>query len=96
MTDKPVKPTRADLETQLTLMEAEATLFDGLDAACIGFVFDNGTCIAVYDEEACIEEIQKNMELDRNEAIQYFDFNISSAYLGVGTPLFLTSVRIFA
>lgn len=38
----------------------------------------------VYDREKCIAIL-----MDRDEANEFFDFNVAGAYVGVGTPVFL-------
>ena len=44
--------------------------------------------IAVYDENKCIEVLM-SQGMDRETAIEYFEFNVVGAWVGDKTPLFL-------
>jgi len=69
-------------------MSDGALLADGFSEALIGmgtrFTYD----VAVYDYEKCIEILERDMP--REDAIEYFDFNVSGAYVGENTPVFVT------
>ena len=69
-------------------MSDEALLADGFSEALIGmgtrFTYD----VAVYDYEKCIEILERDMS--REDAEEYFDFNVSGAYVGDNTPVFVT------
>ena len=69
-------------------MSDEALLADGFSEALIGmgtrFMHD----VAVYDYEKCIEILERDMP--HEDAIEYFDFNVSGAYVGENTPVFVT------
>lgn len=68
--------------------EEEMLLADGFDEALIGTARrTNGTLIAVYDREKCIEVLARDMSYD--EAEEYFEFNVEGAWLGDGTPIFI-------
>lgn len=43
----------------------------------------------VYDREKVIEKLMSTSEMDRDEAVEFHDFNQAQAYLGEGTPAFL-------
>jgi len=59
---------------------------DGFDDAIIGF--DEVGRRLVYDMDKVIDIlIIDGMTYD--DAIEYYDFNISSAYIGEGTPIFV-------
>jgi hypothetical protein len=42
----------------------------------------------VYDEEECIEVLM-SQDMDRETAIEYFEFNVVGAWVGDKTPLFM-------
>ena len=69
-------------------MSDGALLADGFSEALIGmgtrFAYD----VAVYDYEKCIEILERDMS--REDAEEYFDFNVSGAYVGDNTPVFVT------
>ncbi len=64
-------------------------LLDDLDDALIGIGYRLGPPLAaIYDEQKCIE-ILMNQGMTYEEALEYFDFNVSSAYLGVRRRILL-------
>ena len=60
---------------------------DGLQEALIGTGTRFTHSVAVYDKQKVLEILQKDMT--REEAEEYFDFNIAGAYVGESTPIFL-------
>lgn len=60
---------------------------DGLQEALIGTGTRFTHPVAVYDKQKVLEILQKDMT--REEAEEYFDFNIAGAYVGESTPIFL-------
>ncbi|MAF24555.1 hypothetical protein CL634_03125 [bacterium] len=53
-----------------------------------GFNLQPKTC---YDYDKCIEILERDM--DREEAIEFFHFNVEGAYVGEHTPCFIKSYR---
>jgi len=68
-----------------------ALLADGFEDALIGFGYQFTYPIAVYNREKCIEILMDRDGMDDEEAIEYFDFNVSGAWAGESTPVFLES-----
>ena len=65
---------------------------DGYDDAVIGIVIGCAQPTRlVYDTNRIIEILMGRDRMNREEAEEFFDFNIAGAYHGAGTPLFLTS-----
>ena len=87
-------PTRENLQQQLNDMDTSTLLQDGLDSACIGFTYYGDHCLAVYDETRCIEALE-SQGMNREEAVEYYYFNVSGAYVGEQTPIFVTPVNHF-
>lgn len=59
---------------------------DGFDDAIIGVAEDfNSPIRLIYSVEKCIEILMKNM--DYEEALEYFTFNVSGAYVVEQTPI---------
>lgn len=73
--------------TLATGMNEEAMLADGFDDALIGA--DYGQNRAVYSIEKMIDILIKRDGMSEEEAREYFDFNIGSAYVGELTPLYV-------
>ena len=64
---------------------------DGFEDALIGFVWplDTGVKVAVYDRNKCIEILQERDGMSEIDAIEFFEFNVSGAYVGEQTPMFV-------
>lgn len=62
----------------------------GYDAALIG-ISEKGQ--AVYSHDLLIEEVMSKNSIDRMDAIDYIDFNISSAYVGEYTPIIVYTIQ---
>jgi hypothetical protein len=61
---------------------------DGFDEALIGV--DIKSMRLVYSVSKCIQILSKDMnEID---AIEYFDFNVSGAYVGEKTPIWVDDI----
>lgn len=72
------------LETILDRYEDEQFLkADGFDGAIIGV--DESTMRLIYSVSKCIEILCEDMT--EEEAIEYFDFNVSGSYMGEKTPI---------
>jgi hypothetical protein len=68
----------------------ELAVADGLDEAFIGLGWRGSEAFICYDEEACIEILMDRDGMDYQEAREFFDFNIVDAYVGTGSPCFVT------
>ena len=65
---------------------------DGLDDAILGMAERDGINLVVYDQLAVIETLCKRDKMTKNEAEEFFAFNIAGAWMGEGTPLFLRRI----
>ena len=67
--------------------EEQLKFADGFDEAIIG-IHDNFTKkpIVIYSKKKCIKILMDN-GMTYEEAIEYFDFNVSGAYVGEDTPI---------
>ena len=45
--------------------------------------------VAVYSKRKCLDVLVERDEMSRDEALEFFDFNVSGAYVGENTPVFL-------
>jgi len=65
--------------------------FPGLDAALMGVASQqNGPKFLVYSVEKIIEILEQDMDYD--DALEFFEFNIRGVYAGPGTPFLLDSM----
>ena len=63
--------------------EEEILKADGFDEAIIGI--DTNEMRLIYSVSKCIEILCKDMDME--DAIEYFDFNVSGSYMGEKTPI---------
>jgi hypothetical protein len=64
---------------------------DGFDEAILGVARRAGKLLGVvYDKDRCIDLLCKDMNYE--EALEYFDYNIAGAWVGPLTPLFLEKI----
>jgi hypothetical protein len=74
----------------------EALTADGFDAAYIGIAELWGETgerklVAAYDRNKCIKVLMHDM--GEEDAEEYFEFNVTGAYVGPYTPIFVTPRR---
>ena len=70
-------------------MEEKILLADGFNEALIGTGERAGSLpVAVYDREKCIDILRKQ-DMSREEAEEYFDYNVIGAFVGEQTPIFV-------
>jgi hypothetical protein len=72
-----------DRRAKIAEVNPDAILWDDLDEAIIGIDVDN---IAVYDIYKMELEIMKLHDCTFEEAVEWVDYNILSAYVGEWTP----------
>ena len=60
---------------------------DGFDEAVIGVVERAGLLAVCYDRSKILKILMRDMNLD--EAMEYYEFNILGAYMGESTPVYL-------
>ena len=65
---------------------------DGLDEAIIGVDISsfNSEPRVVYNIKKCIEIFQRDMTYE--EAVEHFAFNVSGAYMGEQTPIWMDEI----
>jgi hypothetical protein len=63
--------------------DSKFLMADGFDEAIIGI--DESTMRLIYSVSRCIEILMRDMSKD--DAIEYFEFNVSDSYVGVMTPI---------
>ena len=69
---------------RLTEDNPNAILWDNLNDAVIG-ISDN--LCAVYDIDKIVECLQADGEMNEEDAYEWIDYNILSAYVGEFTPI---------
>ena len=64
----------------------EALLADGFNNAIIGI--DIHGCV-VYDYDKCVRILMKNDGMNIEDALEFMDYNVTGAYVGEYTPVFI-------
>ena len=70
------------------VMEGALTA-DGFEKALLGFGHQFNTPVAVYSKDRCLHVLMERDGMSREDAIEYFDFNVAGAWVGESTPVFL-------
>lgn len=58
---------------------------DGFDEAIIGVDENFGEIRLIYSVSKCIQILCRDM--NEEEAVEYFNFNVSGSYVGANTPI---------
>ena len=66
----------------------EALLADGFEDALIGVGQQFNKTLAVYDRQKCIEILIDRDGMSEEEAVEYFEYNVTGAWVGENTPIF--------
>ena len=84
------KPRRACLK----LVGADEVLAfaDGHDDAIVGVADREGVTVVVYDARLIVDMLRTRDGMDRDEAQEFFEFNIARAWIGEQTPIFLRRI----
>jgi len=72
---------------ELSYINDRAQLADGFEDALIGIDMVND--VAVYDYDMCIEILMKTDNMTREDALDYFDYNVLGTHVGKYTPTFV-------
>jgi len=83
------------MSTKITIEEIsdlnpEAMMADGFDKAILGMCVQFGTApLVAYDYEKCVNILIKRDGMTKQEAVDYMEFNVVGAYVGLNTPVFI-------
>ena len=75
-----------ELKEKIKEANPEALLADGLDDALAGFDTQGR---AIYFADGIIGILMERDGMTLDEAIEFFEFNIASAYVGEYTPIYM-------
>ena len=80
-----------DIQELVEAYDSEMLIADGFDDAIIGVSerFGRSPVIA-YDKDKCIQVLMDRDGMDYEDAIEFFNFNVIGAWVGEGTPEFIT------
>lgn len=80
------------IEERAINQQTEVILLDGLDEAIIGTTGSCEDLRVCYSEHKCYEILMNDHDMDRDGALEYFEYNILPLSGGPGTPLFVDSL----
>jgi hypothetical protein len=69
-------------------------LADGFEDAFIGIGTQFNRHFAIYDREACIKVLMDRDGMSKEDAEDFFNFNVVSALVGHGAPAFVRRMVI--
>ncbi len=72
--------------------EIEILLANGFEQALIGVGRQFNKYLAVYSREKCIDVLRFRDGMTREEANEFFDFNVVGGYVGEHTPVFIEEI----
>jgi len=74
---------------KITKQYPELLIADGFDKAIIGLSTSINKMSVAYDTNKCIKILMSRDKISREEAIEYFEYNVAGAYVGDNTPTFI-------
>tara|TARA_R100001443_G_scaffold106182_1_gene115505 strand:- start:287 stop:544 length:258 start_codon:yes stop_codon:yes gene_type:complete len=77
---------KKDLLFQLS---PDVIVADGFEDALIGVGQQFNKALAVYDRQKCIEILMERDGMSDEEAVEFFEYNVTGAWVGEYTPIFL-------
>ena len=78
-----------EIKHYITQHNDEAIFADGFDDALIGVGVVFNRSLATYDMRKCIDILMKRDGMTEEEAVECFEFNVTGAYVGENTPVFV-------
>ena len=78
---------RKEIEEQYS--DTELLFADGFDDAIVGVSQQFNSLSVAYNKNKCIEILMTRDKMSREEAMEYFEYNIVGAYVGQHTPSFI-------
>jgi hypothetical protein len=78
----------------LELSDGEPLTFaDGYDEAILGIAWREGVALVVYDACAVRAILCRRDGMTREDAAEFFAFNVAGAWVGHGTPFFVETLH---
>ena len=78
-----------EIKHYITQHNDEALFADGFEDALIGVGVIFNRSLATYDMRKCIDILMKRDGMTEEEAVEYFEFNVTGSYVGENTPVFV-------
>lgn len=75
---------------KISEVNPEALLADGFEEAILGMCLQFAQePVVAYDYEKCINILMDRDNMEREEAIEYMEYNVIGAYMGIYSPVFI-------
>jgi hypothetical protein len=74
------------LKELLAKIDPKLLFADGFDDCIIGLTIRDSSPVVLYSSRMVIEKLAQDM--GEPDAVEYFEFNVSGAYVGEKTPVF--------
>jgi len=85
-----------DVDLMSRLEEAQALLADGFEDALIGITENHHfRDVAVYDYDDAVDILMVRDGMSEEEAIEFMEYNVVSAYVGESTPVFIRLISSY-
>ena len=75
--------------TEIAEQYPELLVADGFDKAIIGVSTSFNKMSVAYDTNKCIKILMSRDKMSREEALEYFEYNVVGSYVGDSTPSFI-------
>jgi len=79
---------KSEIQEKLSEQYENLLVADGLDDAIVGVTTVMGNDLVIYSIGKIVEVLMKRDGMTREEALEFFDFNIGGAYMGEKTPIY--------
>ena len=84
-----MEKTKISIE-EISELNPEAMMADGFDDAILGMCIQFGDePVVAYDYEKCLNVLIERDGMSRTESIDFLEFNVIGAYVGLNTPVFI-------
>ena len=83
---------KSDIESDT---DSEMLVTDGLDEAILGVAYRAGSDpVMAYDISKIIKILMERDGMSREEAVEFYGFNIEQAHMGSRTPCYIDTERL--
>jgi len=79
--------TREEIEENYS--EDKLLFADGFDDAIVGVSHQFNSLSVAYDKDKCIDILMARDKMTRDDAEEYFNFNVINSWVGEHTPSFI-------
>ena len=80
----------SDVREAMETLNPEALSADGFEGCELGVAYRAGSQpVLAYDREKCIQRLVDRDGMSREDADEFFEFNVVGAWVGDGTPIFV-------